>query len=88
LQKFHGCTYASIDAETTISPGVTKIETGKRIILFKSPHYADMVKRRLIEAGKNPDNFVIGEMPWGQRVPNSPLSGSVEIFPPWHGAKP
>jgi hypothetical protein len=73
LNKFHGCTFATIDSETSPSPGIRKIETGKRVILFKSPHYADMVKRRLIEAGKDPNNFVIGEMPWGQRVPNSPL---------------
>jgi hypothetical protein len=76
LDKIQGCTFASIDAETEPSKGIHKVTTGIRVILFtnkKSSGYENMVKRRLIEAGKNPDNFVLGDLPWGQRLENSPL---------------
>lgn len=76
LAEVEGCTFASIDTETEPSSGILKVTKGQRIILFtnkKSSGYDNMVKRRLMEAGKNPDNFVLGELPWGMRVPNSPL---------------
>lgn len=76
LMEINGCTFATIDAETVPSPGIRKVTTGKRVILFtnkKSSGYDNMVRRRLIEAGKNPDNFGLGDLPWGTRVPDSPL---------------
>jgi hypothetical protein len=76
LDKINGCTFANIDATTEPSNGIRKETTGIRVILFtnkKSSGYENMVKRRLIEAGKNPDNFVSGDLPWGEQVPNSPL---------------
>lgn len=76
LAEVSGCTFASLDAVTTVSPGITHEVMGKRVILFtnkKSSGYENMVRRRLIEAGKDPDTFVVGDLPWGTRVPNSPL---------------
>lgn len=76
LDKIEGCTFATLDTVTIPSPGITKRTTGERVILFTNKHcsgYENMVKRRLQEAGKNPDNFVLGDLPWGVRVPNSPL---------------
>lgn len=76
LNEIDGCTFATLDAETEPSRGILKVETGKRIILFtnkKSSGYENMVRRRLIEAGKDPDSFTSGDLPWGTAVPNSPL---------------
>jgi hypothetical protein len=76
LAEVSGCTFASLDAVTTVSPGITHEVIGKRVILFtnkKSSGYDNMVRRRLIEAGKDPDSFSLGDLPWGTRVPNSPL---------------
>lgn len=76
LSQINGCTFASIDAETEVSPGVKKVVSGRRVILFTnklSNGYENMVKRRLIEAGKNPENFVLHDLPWGTRVPETPL---------------
>lgn len=76
LREINGCTFASIDTIKLVSPGITKETTGKRIILFtnkKSSGYENMVRRRLQEAGKDPREFVSGDLPWGTQVPNSPL---------------
>lgn len=76
LTEIQGCTFASIDTLTSVSPGITKETKGKRVLLFtnkKSSGYENMVRRRLQEAGKDPTTFVSGELPWGTQVPNSPL---------------
>jgi hypothetical protein len=76
LDKIQGCTFANLDTITEPSPGIQKVTRGERVILFtnkKVSGYENMVRRRLEEAGKNPDNFVLGDLPWGSRVPNSPL---------------
>lgn len=76
LDKVSGCTFATLDTVTEPSPGIRKETKGERIILFTNKHssgYENMVRRRLEEAGKNPDSFVLGDLPWGVRLPNSPL---------------
>jgi hypothetical protein len=76
LDRIDGCTFATLDAETYPTPGIRKVMTGKRVILFtnkKVSGYENMVKRRLVEAGRDPSNFVLTDLPWGTRVPNSPL---------------
>ena len=76
LMKVEGCTFATLDAITMPKPGLRCETVGERVIMFtnkRSSGYENMVKRRLVAAGKNPDNFVLGELPWGERVPNSPL---------------
>lgn len=74
--EIKGASFASIDSETVPTPGYLKITTGQRVLLFAThggSGYEAMVKRRLIEAGKNPDNFSVGDLPWGRRVNNLPL---------------
>lgn len=76
LVQIKGCTFASMDIETESSPGIRKEETGIRVILFTNQNvngYENIVKRRLIEAGKDPRGFALGDLPWGKKVPNSPL---------------
>lgn len=76
LATIQGCTFAALDAETRPVPGVKKITTGERVLLFTNKNcsgYENMVKRRLREAGKNPDNFVLSDLPWGERVKGTPL---------------
>lgn len=76
LSKIQGCTFANLDAMTEPSNGIQKVTTGVRIILFtnkKSSGYENMVKRRLEEAGKDPNGFVLGDLLWGTRLPDSPV---------------
>jgi hypothetical protein len=68
--------FATIDATTKPDPTVTKITTGRRVILFTNKFgsgYEATVRRRLIEAGKNPNNFELRDLKWGTRVPDTPL---------------
>jgi hypothetical protein len=49
---------------------------GHRVLLFTNKNasgYENKVRRHLEREGKNPDSFVMGKLPWGQRVPNSPF---------------
>lgn len=69
LIQIRGCTFAGLDTETS-AYGVRKIERDISILLFGSPYnngYEKMVKRRLEAAGKNPLNFVLSDLPWGER---------------------
>jgi hypothetical protein len=76
LDRVQGCTFATIDSTVEVSTGVKKITKGTRVILFTNKRvsgYEQMVRRRLLEAGQNPDNFVLGDLPFGERVPDTPL---------------
>lgn len=76
VQKIHGCTFANIDALTEPKPGVSCRTTGERVIIFRTngaSGFEGMVKRKLIAAGKNPDLFKVGPLPWGTRVGDLPI---------------
>lgn len=86
LRSFNGCTFASIDATTnvTLAGGkknelqgrVTKTTANSQVILFSNTNssgYENMVKRRLEEEGKNPDDFTSGPLPWGEWVKGTPF---------------
>lgn len=76
LSRINGATFASLDAETEPSPGIRKVTIGERVMLFTNKGgsaYGKMVQRRLMEAGLNPLNFVLGDLPWGERVEGTPL---------------
>lgn len=76
LSRIKGCTFASLDAETEPKKGIRKVITGRSVMMFtnkKSSGYENMVRRRLQAAGKNPNLFVVGDPPWGERVPGTPL---------------
>jgi hypothetical protein len=76
FSNIEGCTFATIDSETKPTAGIRCVTTGERVILFtnkKVSGYEQMVRRRLEAAGKNPDNFVLSDLPWGERIPNTPF---------------
>lgn len=71
-----GSTIATIDSETSPSPGIKKITTGERVILFsgiEDSGYETMIKRKLKAMGRDPDSFSVGPLPWGTRVGNTPI---------------
>lgn len=74
LERVRGCTFASIDSETHPAVGIKKVTTGESVLIFNSnvSGYENMVKRRLAALGKNPDDFVVGDLPWGQRMDGMP----------------
>lgn len=76
LSNINGCTFASLDAETYPVPGIRKSVLSERVLLFtnqKTSGYENMVRRRLVSVGKNPDNFALSDLPWGNRIPGTPL---------------
>jgi hypothetical protein len=77
LHEISGCTFASIDTETEPRPGIKKVTTGDKVILFASLRgvsgYEGMIKRRLEQLGISPDAYTVGPLPWGSRVGNLPL---------------
>lgn len=76
LSSIQGCTFASLSARTKDSPGLYRVVEGESVILFtnkNSSGYGDMVRRRLKQAGKDPDSFILGNLPWGVRVEGTPL---------------
>jgi hypothetical protein len=78
ISQIDGCCYATVDAETRPADGIVKVTTGKRVLLFANRDcsgYQELVHRRLLAAGKNPQDFVLQDLPWGERIGNSPLIG-------------
>lgn len=76
LANVEDASFAIIDSTTSPCKGIRKVTTGTRVILFTNKEtngYEDLVKRRLIEAGKDPRDFVLGDLPFGERLPNSPI---------------
>lgn len=80
LKSVSGCTFATLDAITHPVKGVDTIRcemTGERVLLFATKDgksgYELKVKRALLEAGKNADNFTVSDLPWGERIDNSPI---------------
>jgi len=55
---------------------VKKLMIGANVMVFTNKNsngYDNMVKRRLLAEGKDPETFELGERPWGTRVPNLPI---------------
>jgi hypothetical protein len=43
--------------------------------------YMNMVKKRLAQEGKDPESFVLGALPWGERIQNTPfITNKGEIY--------
>ena len=60
---------------------VTKRMTGARIMVFgnvNSNGYENMVKRRLEQEGKDPNDFVLSDRKWGERLKGSPMVKKAE----------
>lgn len=86
LANLNGASFASLDTVTvpTLKGGkanpfkdkLVKRCNGHRVMLFankKTNAYENKVRRHLIAEGKDPDSFKLGALPWGTRLPNSPL---------------
>ncbi len=86
LSTVNGSTFMSISTATTpiLAGGqknphqgrVRKITQGTNVMVFQNKDkngYNEMVKRRLIQEGKDPESFQLSPRRWGQRVPNLPL---------------
>lgn len=85
IASINGATFASLDTVTqpTIRGGqdnpyvgnVLKLVRNRNVMLFtnkRSNGYENMVRRRLSQQGIDPDSFVLGERPWGTRIPDTP----------------
>lgn len=84
--NLNGGTFISIDTLTPVKltggksnplqGRVTKRVTGSNVMIFqnKTVHaYDAMVKRRLMQEGKDPSSFVLGERKWGTREEGTPF---------------
>lgn len=86
LSNLDGATFASLDTVTKPvllggkkNPFQGKVEKhcrAHRVMLFsnkRSNAYENKVRRHLEREGKNPDSFELGPLPWGKRLPESPI---------------
>lgn len=76
IEAIKGCTFASIDSLTEPKKGIHCRTTGASVIIFSMAEgsgYENMVRKRLAELGKNADDFSVSDLPWGERVPGTPL---------------
>lgn len=72
LEPMGKSSFALLSAETLVSPGIRKFTNASKVILFREPSYVTLVKQRLGNEGKLPDDFVVGET-WGDRLPHLPI---------------
>jgi hypothetical protein len=76
LGRITGCTFASIDADFEPRPGFRKVVKNEVVLLYRTKGvsgYENMVRRRLVDVGRDASQFTVGELPWGERVDNLPL---------------
>lgn len=86
LKQLNGCAIGAIDSLTDVKlkggqsnpqqGRITKEMKGGNVMFFcniNNNSYNDMVKRRLVKEGKDPESFVLGKRAWGERVPNTPF---------------
>ncbi len=55
---------------------ITKLTSGSSVMVFQNKNsngYTNMINRRLIKEGKNPESFTLSPRTWGTRVENLPL---------------
>jgi hypothetical protein len=65
-----GILFASLSAITVPSKGFTRFHKNEIVLLPTSVEssYDSVVKARLLSFGKDPDDFVVGELAWGEPV--------------------
>jgi hypothetical protein len=84
--KVNGGTFISINTETQVKLAggqknplqgrVTKVVMGSNVMVFQNKHsnaYENMVNRRLVVEGKDPNSFTVGPRSWGQRETGTPF---------------
>lgn len=85
-KKVNGSTFIGIDTVTTptlkggkkneMQGRVRKFNIGSNVMVFQNKtgsSYENMTKKRMAEAGLNPDTFQLQPHAWGDRVPNTPI---------------
>jgi hypothetical protein len=86
IDKVKGSTFISLDTitEVKLTGGkknplqgrVQKLTTGANVMVFNSTEqngYENMIKRRMLDEGKDPSTFSLGNRPWGTRIEQSPF---------------
>lgn len=86
VDKVKGTTFVSIDTVTDVKltggksnplqGRVQKLTRGANVMVFNSTEqngYENMIKRRMIEEGKDPSTFTLGKRAWGQRIDQTPF---------------
>lgn len=86
VDKVKGSTFISIDTVTEVKltggkknplqGRVRKITRGANVMIFSGTEqngYENMVKRRMLEEGKDPSTFTLGKRAWGTRIGETPF---------------
>lgn len=86
FQNVNGASFVGIDTLTEVKLAggkknphqgrITKRMTGASVMCFQNKNvngYEAMVQRRLLQEGKNPASFELGQRAWGTRIPNMPI---------------
>lgn len=86
VDKVRGSTFMSLDTITDVKltggkknplqGRVTKSTRGANVMIFAGTDqngYENMIKRRMLEEGKDPSTFVLGTRTWGTRIAESPF---------------
>ena len=84
--KVNGGTFISINTETQVKLAggqknplqgrVTKVVMGSNVMVFQNKHsnaYENMVARRLVQEGKDPNSFQLSPRSWGVRETGTPF---------------
>lgn len=86
IDKIKGATFISLDTVTEVKltggkknalqGRVQKFTKGANVMVFNGTEtngYENMIKRRMLEEGKDPSTFTLGKRAWGVRVDQSPF---------------
>lgn len=87
LSDVHGTAILSIDTITVpkltggksnpMKDKVRKLTIGSNVMVFAlkgdGSAYESMVKRRLVQEGKDPDSFAVSARTWGEHIPGTPF---------------
>jgi hypothetical protein len=86
IQNVNGASFVGIDTltEVKLTGGkknpmqgrITKTMIGASVMVFQNKNsngYENMVERRLIQEGKDPTAFSLGQRAWGTRIPDMPI---------------
>lgn len=71
-----GAVIIALDSETKPSPGFRKVVEDEVALVFNdygASGYEQLVRQQLATIGKNPDDFVCGDLPFGKRIDQSPF---------------
>jgi hypothetical protein len=86
IDQVRGTTFAGMDTVTEVKlkggkknpmqGRVTKVTRGANTMVFSTTQcsaYEDMVKRRMVKEGLDPDTFTVQKRKWGTRVGHTPF---------------